>query len=136
MFGHTRSPRSSLGPVVGPALWRQTAESYVQDCFARRTSPRVKELAAHLRLSRDQLSRAFLASTGGPLSTIFILAQLEESKRMLDETDMPVAAIAKLSGFENTRTFERFFKRLTSQTATEYRERAPNVARFVLPSFG
>ena len=93
----------------GPALWRQTADSYVRSCLANETTPRVKDLAGKLRLSRPQLSRAFLSSTGMPLSTFFALTQLEEIKRLLAETDLPVAVLSNRSGFENVRTFERFF---------------------------
>jgi two-component system response regulator YesN len=102
-------------------------DDYMGTCFEGETAPRVKELAARLRLSREQVSRAFLASTGTPLSNYFVRAQLEHSKRLLANSNLSVTAIAYRSGFENRRTFFRFFKRTTSETPSEYRARARNV---------
>jgi AraC-like DNA-binding protein len=133
---HLGFERFSSALAVGPALWKQLAESYVRDCLARTTSPRVKEMAAYLRLSRDQLSRAFLASTGMALSTFFALVQLEEAKGLLVETDLTVTVLAYRSGFENARTFLRFFKRITGQTPVAYRERARNVTGSAPVSIG
>jgi transcriptional regulator GlxA family with amidase domain len=122
-------PAISLRFLPGARLWRQAAESYCRVCLAHRTAPQVKELAVQLRLSPDQLSRAFIGTTGTPLSTFFARLRLDEAKRLLDETDLPVTGLPDRVGFENERTFLRFFKRETGLRPAEYRERARNVSR-------
>ena len=114
---------------LGARLWHLAADSYYRDCLARRTAPQVKELASQLGLQREQLSRAFLAKTGTPLSNFFTSMRLEEAKRILEETDLPVTVLPDRVGFENERTFLRFFKRETGMRPGEYRERARNVSR-------
>jgi two-component system response regulator YesN len=56
--------------------------------------------------------------------------RLDEAKRLLEETDLPVTVLSGRVGFENERTFLRFFKRETGQTPREFRQRARNVSRF------
>jgi AraC-like DNA-binding protein len=121
--------RSRFASALGPALWRRTADSYVRDCIEKEATPSVKDLAVQLCLSPSQLSRAFIASTGMALSSVFTRTRLDEAKRLLVESDLPVAVLAYRCGFQNLRTFERFFKRVTSQTPGEYRASARNVGR-------
>ena len=125
------SPRSAaaLRYRLGARLWQLTAEGYCRDCIAARTAPQVKEMASQLRLSPDQLSRAFRGTTGTALSTFFTRLRLDETKRLLIETDEPVTDLPNRVGFENERTFLRFFKRETGMRPAEYRGRARNVSR-------
>jgi AraC-like DNA-binding protein len=108
-------------------LWTALVDTYLTRCLERQSAPRVKELAALMHLSRDQLGRAFEASTGISMSEHFRLFVLEYSKRLLCDGRSSVTAIAYRSGFEKRRTFYRFFRRMTGTTPGEYRSRPPNV---------
>jgi AraC-like DNA-binding protein len=110
-------------------LWIQLADLYVASCLELETAPRVKEFAARLRLRREQVSRAFSKSTGTAIHVYFERAQFEYSKRLLAETELSVTTVAYRSGFENRRTFYRFFQRVTRQTPAKFRERARNAPR-------
>ena len=123
--------RTRFASALGSTLWRSAADSYARNCIEKKAAPSVKELAAQLCLSPSQLSRAFLVSTGKTLSNAFARMRLDEAKRLLVESDLPVAVLAYRCGFANLRTFERFFKRLTLQTPGDYRESARNVGSLV-----
>jgi AraC-like DNA-binding protein len=110
-------------------LWTSVVDSYLRRCLERQSPPRVKELAALLHLSRDQLGRAFSVSTGVPISQHFRRALLEFSKSLLSDRRSSVTMIAYKAGFERRRTFYRFFRRMTGKTPGEFRSRPPNVPR-------
>jgi AraC-like DNA-binding protein len=95
----------------------------------RRSAPRVKELAALLHLSRDQLGHAFSESTGIPISKHFRAAVLEFSKNLLSQPGSSVTTVGYMAGFERRRTFFRFFRRMTGKTPGQFRSRPPNVSR-------
>jgi AraC-like DNA-binding protein len=50
---------------------------------------------------------------------------LDETKRLLTETDIPVAAIAEEMGFNNPSGLYALFKRKTGSTMSEFRKNRP-----------
>lgn len=117
-------------------LWEQLAALYVGGCLRDETSPRVKEFAARLHLRREQLSRAFTTATGMTPSLYFRRSQIEHSKCLLTESDLTVTTVAYKSGFENRRTFFRFFRRVVGVSPAEFREAARSVSRSGLADAG
>ncbi len=81
------------------------------------------QIAEHLFLSRQHLSRRFTREAGIPLAAFVRKEKAEEAKRLLRYTDKPVAAIAAYLGFSSQGHFSRVFKELTGMTPGEYREK-------------
>jgi AraC-like DNA-binding protein len=104
-------------------IWRAVTELYLRRCLRRESAPRVKELAAILHLAPDQLSRAFATSTGRQISEHIRNLLVEYSKELLRGEKMSVTMVAYRSGFENRRTFFRFFRRRTGKTPASFRSR-------------
>nr|WP_272212924.1 Ada metal-binding domain-containing protein [Marinicella sp. W31]MDC2878852.1 Ada metal-binding domain-containing protein [Marinicella sp. W31] len=72
----------------------------------------VDDLAARLGLGPRQLSRLFAVHVGAsPLQTAQTM-RIGRAKRLLDETALPIGAVAQLSGFGSTRRFNAAFSRL------------------------
>jgi AraC-like DNA-binding protein len=124
--GSRPAATSAVQPIQA-RLWKLAANCYFRDCLARRSSPRTKEFANSLRLSRDQVARAFSASTGIAVGSYLRARQLSVSARLLRCSPMSVSRVSRRAGFENLRTFLRAFKRATGVTPSEFRSSPQNV---------
>jgi len=47
---------------------------------------------------------------------------VEEAKRLLESTDLPMEEISEQTGYSDTSFFRRLFKRLTGLTPGKYRQ--------------
>jgi AraC family transcriptional regulator len=83
--------------------------------------PNLAELAALCGLSRRHLMRAFREETGGTIGAFVEAAALDRAKRLLSETDTPIAAVAAQGGFATAAGFSVAFRRATGQTPRSFR---------------
>jgi len=81
----------------------------------------VEDVAGHVSLSRSTLQRRFEKALGRTPQTEIHLAQLQRVKQLLADTDLPLARIAELAGFQHAESLCRLFKRHTGQTPGTYR---------------
>jgi len=78
-------------------------------------------LAQEIGVNRTYLSRYINAATGGTFYDYINSYRLREAQKYLIETDLPVSAIAKMSGFASLATFSRYFRSAHNQTPSDYR---------------
>lgn len=83
----------------------------------------VEDLAAAARMSRRSFVRAFRASTGTTPAAWVRSRRLDESRRLLEESDLSIDQIAEACGFGSPVTFRQGFSRAFSTTPSEYRRR-------------
>ena len=81
------------------------------------------QIAAHLFMSRQHLSRRFTREAGIPLAAYIRREKTEEAKRLLRYTDKSISSIALFLGFSSQAHFSRLFKEITEMTPGEYREK-------------
>ncbi len=81
------------------------------------------QIADHLFLSRQHLSRRFTREAGIPLAAFVRNEKIEEGKRLLRYTDRSASAIASYLGFSNQGHFSKVFKEIAGMTPGEYREK-------------
>jgi AraC-like DNA-binding protein len=62
---------------------RHDVDRYLRRCFSQEQTPRVSELAMLLGLTRERLSRRFMASYGVPLSAYLKRRQIRYAQRLL-----------------------------------------------------
>lgn len=83
----------------------------------------VEELVRRSGLSERSFKRRFRAATGlSPIAYVQRL-RIEEAKRRLERTRVPVEEISWQVGYEDAAFFRRLFKRLTSLSPGAYRRR-------------
>lgn len=88
----------------------------------------VAEIVQRSGLPSRSFARRFKAATGyTPIAYVQAL-RIEEAKQLLETTDMAVDAIGVEVGYQDTTSFHRLFRRLTTMTPAEYRR------KFRLPS--
>lgn len=84
----------------------------------------VDALARRAMLSQRQYLRIFKAVTGTTPHAYIVAHRLNEAKRLLSTSSMPVQAVARAVGYTNLNTFTVIFKNKTEITPTEFRRTA------------
>lgn len=82
----------------------------------------VKDLVKKLGVSRSSLERRFRQSIGHSPQQEIRSTQLRRIKELLRDTDLPLAEIARLTGFDHTEYMTVVFKRLTGIPPSVFRE--------------
>lgn len=83
-----------------------------------------KELADMANYHEYHLNRLFLQTTGLSIHKYIIKQRLEESKRLLQNTELSVSQIAEQIGFQNSAYFSNYFKSVIGLTPLQYRKNA------------
>jgi AraC family transcriptional regulator of adaptative response / DNA-3-methyladenine glycosylase II len=83
----------------------------------------VEELAARLGIGPRHLHRLFVQHLGAAPLTVAQTRRLHFAKRLLDETDLPMAEVALASGFGSVRRFNDAFQRTYARAPREIRSR-------------
>jgi transcriptional regulator GlxA family with amidase domain len=99
---------------------RQVQRRVIEDVAAAHT---VEAMAAAANMSTRHFARAFRAETGLTPARYVERVRLEAARRRLEETAVPVAAVAASCGFGTTETMRRSFLRALDVGPAEYRRR-------------
>jgi AraC-like DNA-binding protein len=82
----------------------------------------LRTVSHHFGLSPFALSRRFKQYVGLGFKEYLIHRRIAEAIKLLEETDMKVAAVAYHVGFDNLSPFNTNFRRLTGVTPSDYRK--------------
>jgi len=86
-------------------------------------------IAAHFGYVRSYLSRRFHEETGRKLSEYVRIARVEQAKKLLLSTDMPIREIAQMLRFSSSSHFSNTFREITGTLPAAYRkENSPESA--------
>ena len=83
----------------------------------------VDDMAAEAHMSRRTFIRMFRASTGTTPAAWIRSRRLDESRRLLEETSLPIDQVASAVGFGSAITMRQNFASAFGTTPTEYRRR-------------
>jgi len=81
----------------------------------------LEDVAALVHLNPAYFSTIFKQSTGSSFKEYLNMVRVEESKRLLSNTDYSLIDIAIATGFENQSYFSKVFKKYTGLTPKQYR---------------
>ena len=76
----------------------------------------------HVGFSRTLVERAFNENTSSPVQKKIIEARIDEAKRLLSTTSIPVKEVALLSGFSSLQYLSRAFAAATGLSPSAWRE--------------
>lgn len=85
----------------------------------------VSDLAERLGIGPRHLSRLLHEHIGASPKQIAQTLRIQRAKRLLDQTDMPMADIALEAGFGSTRQFNAAFNKLYGRPPTSFRKKVP-----------
>ncbi len=92
---------------------------YISQNFNRQIT--LDETAEHVHLHPSYFSTLFKQSTGSSFKEYLNMVRIEESKRLLANTDFSIIDIAIAAGFEDQSYFSKVFKKYTGITPKQYR---------------
>ncbi|WP_152360492.1 helix-turn-helix domain-containing protein [Microlunatus speluncae] len=104
---------AALPPAVAAAI------DHIRQHYDRELSTR--ELAEASHVSAEQLRRMFRRATGQPPSRFIQWFRIGIARQLLRDTDLPVAAIARRSGFGDPFYFSRVFTAVEGTAPSRYR---------------
>lgn len=81
-----------------------------------------EEIANHVFLNPDYLTRIFKKETGMAISDYLFQERLRLAQELLAKTEIPIGAIASRIGYANFSHFSRMFKKYTNLNPNEYRQ--------------
>lgn len=82
----------------------------------------INQIATELFVSHKHLTDTIQKETGNHPCHFYDKKIIDEAKRMLSETDKPVATIAKVLTYDPS-NFSKFFKKFVGQTPMKFREK-------------
>lgn len=97
----------------------QKAMLYISEHF--NTSITLEETAAYVHLHPSYFSTLFKQLTGSSFKEYLNMVRIEESKRLLSNTEYSIINIAIAVGFEDQSYFSKVFKKYTGLTPKQYR---------------
>ena len=104
--------REVLHPFVRKAI------AYIRDNYAANIG--TTDIAAHVKLSRSYLSDLYGKEVGESLTETLTRVRIEEACKLLSTTDKKIYEIAEETGFNDSKTFTKTFKRLMGCSPKEY----------------
>lgn len=110
MFGHVPSKNAE---IIKKAI------HYISKNFANPIT--LDTVANEVHLTPAYFSSMFRQSTGSTFKEYLNMVRIEESKRLLSNTDYSLLDIAIATGFEDQSYFSKVFKKYTGLTPKQYR---------------
>jgi len=98
----------------------QKVETFVKENITKQIN--IVEIAKQFSLSKNYLSSIFRNQYGVTLGQYILTLRINTATRLLIESNLKVADIAKRCGFESSYSFGRAFKRKMTISPREYRQ--------------
>lgn len=95
------------------------AFSYISQNFSKNIT--LDEVAGHVHLNPAYFSTIFKQSCGSTFKEYLNMVRIEESKRLLANTNYSIINIAIATGFEDQSYFSKVFKKYTGLTPKQFR---------------
>ena len=119
--------------LANPSVTAHQAVDWVEDAIQwivhnlEAAEPiRVSDLARRFKCSEGHFCRVFRARTGHPPVTYILRVRIRRAIHLLQNTDWPVAEIARAVGIVNPFYFSRAFRSILGRNPSDYRARARN----------
>lgn len=96
------------------------AVSFISQNYSRNIT--LEETAAYVHLNPTYFSSLFKQNSGSSFKEYLNIVRIEESKRLLSNSDYSIIDIAVATGFENQSYFSKVFKKYTGLTPKQYRQ--------------
>jgi len=105
---------------MAPHKLRRALE-FISDKIEQKHVIALDVVAQEVGMSRYHFSRVFKESMGLSPINYIVRQRIERAKKLLAETDLPIADIALLAGFSGQSHFTTFFRKVVGLTPRSYR---------------
>ncbi len=122
------APGGEKAIVAGAANARrrhlvEKAVQFMNENFAEPLT--VEEIASRVHLHPVYFSQLFKAAVGVPPRQYLVRIRINQARRLLAETDMPVGEIAQNCGFRTMAYFSRVFREIEGVSPSAFRRQNP-----------
>lgn len=93
-------------------------EKYIEDNYSNDIS--ITTMAEEFNVSTQYFSKYFKSQTGNTFLDTLNRYRIKKALEILNETDLSMAEIAAMTGFNNYKSFSRNFKKYTGKIPSEY----------------
>ncbi len=107
--------RKNISPVTEEII------NVIEKDYVKKLS--LGRICKEMHYSLPYISALFKKETGFSFTDYLQNRRLEETCRLLRETDLPVSAVAESVGYQNLKFFGKLFKRFTGLSPREYRKK-------------
>lgn len=121
-YSYLKDVHVSVGGMA-PRKLRKAIE-FINENLDREQNVALAAVAQEVQMSYFHFSRAFKQSTGVSPNVYMIDQRIERAKKLLADTDLPIADIALRAGFASQSHFTTTFRRLAWTTPKAFREMA------------
>ncbi|MCC5841198.1 MAG: helix-turn-helix transcriptional regulator [Opitutales bacterium] len=83
----------------------------------------MEEWSRLARLSERSLQRRFRLATGSTPQQYIKILRIDQARRLLAESSLPITQVAELAGFGDSKWFHRAFQAATGLSPRAYRQR-------------
>ncbi len=111
--------RSQLDALAGTAGSLEATRGWAAERLAEPLD--VAAMSRHAGVSPRTFARRFREETGTTPLQWLLNRRVQEARRLLEETDLPIDAVAWRSGFGTAASLRDHFRRITATTPTAYR---------------
>ena len=118
--------RASTDTYPDAPPWFAEAIAFIRSDAVKGIS--ASDVFRHVGFSRTLVERAFRDNISSSVQKQITKARIDEAKRLLDTTALPVKEIAALSGFSSLEYLSRAFSAATGLSPSAWRERSVNGA--------
>lgn len=114
----TRVHSSGTAATHEPAGLVQAVEEYVEQHYATTS---LVDVAAHVHLNPNYLSKAYFEKTGRHFSDFLITVKMRKALELMNNRALKTYHISESVGYSNPNNFARAFKKFFGKTPSEYR---------------
>lgn len=112
----------ALQPIEDLPEPLQEAAQFIEEHLGEKFS--LKDVAAHVHLNPSYFSVLFKEQMGVTFSEFLTRKRLQQAKRILLTSDLPVGEIAEKTGYQTAKYFIQIFKEYEGKTPSKYRKEA------------
>lgn len=116
--------RKELENTVASASSINTVIDYINSNYSKEISN--KELATLAGYHEYHLNRLFLKHTGTSMHNYILNMRINEAKRLILNTELPLNIIAENVGFKSYTNFSSYFKKIFSMSPAAYKNQFKN----------
>lgn len=115
MIAEAREKKTALPSMRSGEILNYISANYTEEM-------RVEQIARDYHLDRSYLERTFKRDTGLSIREAITDFRIKKAQSLLRETSVPIADVAKNSGFGDRLYFSKFFKKKFGMSPSEYRK--------------
>jgi len=129
LFGALQEPRRDSSHP-NPAHMLKQAKLYITDNLGDNELS-LGKVASYLNVSERHLSRLFASGIHESFTNYVRRVRVRAAAQLLRETDMPIQAVADMTGFGSIHYFSRTFRALMSETPAKFRANTIHGTTFI-----